>query len=145
MHATMPMLPIAPFDLGPFRVAADGILSPRVAGGRPAFTFHWRGRDFHAELRGRKLLISAAIAGLPFSAEDSASRPAVLAALQVARAAMQPGWQLSLPAGSRVQLEAEADLGRPPTAVRLITASTAFAWQVTPFLDLLQQAGAVLP
>lgn len=134
-----------PFDLGPFRVAADGVLNPRSAGVRPAYTFRLRGRLFTAELRGRSVWISAAIAGVPFSAENARARPGVLAALQAARAALEPGWRVSLPPGSRVQLEAEADLGKPPTAVRLVAVSARFAWQVSPFLDLLEEAGAVSP
>jgi hypothetical protein len=139
------VLPLRPFTLGPFLVGPDGVLSPRVAGGRPAFTFRWRGRAFQAELQGRHLVIGAAIAGLPFAAESAAARPAVLAALQAARAALAPHWRLALPPGARVQLQADADLDRPPTALRMITAAAQFAWQVTPYLELLEEAGAVEP
>jgi hypothetical protein len=139
------VLPLRPFALGPFIVAADGVLSPRQPGGRPAFTFRWRGRTFQAELQGRQLVIGAAIAGLPFAAENPAARPAVLAALQAARAALAPGWRLALPPGARVQLQADADLDRPPTALRMVAAAAQFAWQVSPFLELLEEAGAVEP
>jgi hypothetical protein len=135
---------LQPFDLGPFRVSPDGVLAPRVEGTRPAFTFRWRNRRFDATLHRRTLTIAAAIAGLPFAADGGARGP-VLAALAAAREALEPGWRLRLPPGARITLEADADLGRPPTAVQLVTASARFAWQVSPYLDLLEQAGATAP
>lgn len=135
---------LQPFNLGPFRVSPDGVLSARIAGARPAFTFRWRNRRFDATLNGRMLTIAAVIAGVPFAADGGARGP-VLAALAAAREALEPGWRLRLPPGSRITLEADADLDRPATAVRLVAASARFAWQVSPYLDLLEQAGATAP
>lgn len=135
---------LQPFNLGPFRVSAEGVLAPRIEGSRPAFSFRWRGRRFEATLDGRMLTIAAAVGGLPFTVDGSPRTP-VLAALASAREAMEPGWRLRLPPGSRIMLEADAELDRPPTAVRLVSASARFAWQVSPYLDLLEEAGAVPP
>jgi hypothetical protein len=142
---TAAALTLRPFDLGPFHVEPDGVLSPRVPGTRPAFDFRWRGRVFHAELRGQLLWIATHLAGLPFAAERPAGRSAVLAALQAVREALAPGWRLALPPGARVLLEAACELARPPTALQLVTESARFAWQVTPYLDLLEECGAVAP
>jgi hypothetical protein len=140
---TATALPLRPFDLGPFHVEPDGVLSPRVPGTRPAFHFRWHHRVFHAELRGQRLWIAARIAGLPFAAEHTAGRPPVLAALQAVRAALAPGWRMALPPGARVVLETEAELDRPATARQLVTEAARFAWHVTPFLELLEECGAV--
>jgi len=133
--------PTRPFTLGPFQVAPDGVLSVVPAAASPRFGFTWRRRAFEVELRGRHLWISAPIAGLPLSA----GRPAVLDALLAVRAALEPGWRLAMAPGAVAVLEAEAVLPRPVTAARLVAEATRFAWQVSPYFDLLEEAGAIVP
>jgi len=89
---TAAALSLCPFDLGPFHVGPDGVLSPCVPGTRLAFHFRWHHRVFHAELRGQLLWIAARIAGLPFGLEQPSVRSRVLAALQAVRAAIQRSW-----------------------------------------------------
>jgi hypothetical protein len=132
--------PIRPFALGPFLVAPDGVLSAGPAAASPRFSFTWRRRGFEVELRGRHLWISAPIAGLPLSA----GRPAVLDALLAVRAALEPGWRLAMSPGAVAVLEAEVVLPRPVTAARLVAEAARFAWQVSPCLDLLDEAGALV-
>jgi len=69
---------------------------------------------------------------------------AVPAALLAVRAALQPGWRLLLAPGARPMLEAEALLTRPVTAAQLLAEATRFAWQASPCLALLEEAGAIV-
>jgi hypothetical protein len=136
-----PPLPIG--RLGPFEVASDGSLHLQSPDETPRFGFRWRDRRVAARLTAGCTVEFSVIAGyVPFTAENAASRPRVLAAVMALREALPPGWRLRLTPDHAVHLETEAPLGRPPTVSRLLSEATQFVLALTPCIELLAEEGA---
>lgn len=130
--------------IGPFHVGLDGQLMPAGTEAPVRFHFRWRGRRIQAELGPlRRLHLSVLAARVPYSAEDAARRPAVLAAFLALRAAVAPSLSAVLTAAHELRLEQTASL-EATTASRLVTALTLFVLQVDPYFDLVEEAGATL-
>jgi hypothetical protein len=137
-----PPLPIG--RLGPFEVASDGSLSPSAPDEAPRFGFCWRERRIAARLvAGWKVEFSVIAGYVPFTAENPAGRPRVIAAVAALREALPEGWRVRLTPDHAVHLEAEAMLGRPPTVSRLLTEATRFVLALTPCIELLDEEGAL--
>jgi hypothetical protein len=137
-----PPLPIG--RLGPFEVASDGSLSPSAPDEAPRFGFRWRERRIAARLvAGWKVEFSVIAGYVPFTAENPAGRPRVIAAVAALREALPEGWRVRLTPDHAVHLEAEAMLGRPPTVSRLLTEATRFVLALTPCIELLDEEGAL--
>lgn len=129
--------------LGPFVVALDGTLWPADPAIAPGFGFRWRGRRVAARLLPEhKVGFSVLAARVPFTAEDAASRPRVLATAAAMREALPEAWRLALTPDHAIRLTAETDLELPPTATRLVTAATLFVLALDPLIDALEDAGA---
>jgi hypothetical protein len=136
-----PPLPIG--RLGPFEVASDGSLHLNSPDDSSRFGFHWRDRRIAARLvSGWKVEFSVVAGYVPFTAENPASRPRVIAAVAALREALPEGWRVRLTPDHAVHLETEATLGRPTTATRLVTEATRFVLTLTPCIELLDEEGA---
>jgi len=141
----------APFKMGPFIVDADGGLSPSAPepAPAPAFLFRWRDRVVRARLvvaadqaEGR-LVLQATLGRVPSTAStpEGALRPRSFALLHWLPRSVPPGWRVRLLADHRVVLEAEPPLTFPTKAAALLTEITCFVLGLSPYLDLLEEAG----
>lgn len=144
--AGLPFLVSPPLTIGrvgPFEVASDGSLSPSAPDEAPRFGFRWRNRRIAARLVAGWRVEFSVIAGyVPFTAEDAAGRPRVIAAVAALREALPDGWRVRLSPDHAVHLETEAVLGRPPTVSRLLAEATRFVLALTPCFELLDEEGA---
>jgi len=128
--------------LGPFAVARDGTLFPAAPERAPGFGFRWRGRRIAARLLPGSVGFSVVAAHVPFTAENPALRTQAIAAVAGLRALLPEGWGLRLTPDHAIHIEAEAPLGRPPTATRLVAAATGFVLALAPIVALLEEEGA---
>jgi hypothetical protein len=138
----------APFMLGPFAVDALGRLSPRWPDDLPGFMFRWRDRLIHAKFeqsdqeRGG-LALHATLGRVPSTAgpREPAARQQAFQLLHLLPRAMPGHWRLLLLPDHRVRLEADATVTLPITATDLVAELTRFLLELTPYLDLLDEAG----
>ena len=130
-----------PITLGPFAVDRDGILHPRDSNARPALQFAWRGRTCAAELTGSALHLVSCAARMPSSAEPGVDRNRAFAAVAALPRRLPRGWRARLLPDHRLRLEAQAELGSPPTATNMIAAMVRFAMALDPYLDELESEG----
>jgi hypothetical protein len=134
--------------LGPFHVGADGALEPSSANSAPKFTCRWRNRTVHASMlpgdqSNWRLQMRALLTRVPSSARppEAARRLASFALLRDLPATMPDGWRIGLSADHRVMLEAERRAWLPLTATTLISEITLFLLALSPYLDVLDEAG----
>ncbi len=146
MPAELPFLANPPLPigrLGPFEVASDGSLHLNPPAESSRFGFRWRDRRISARvLAGWKVEFSVVAGYVPFTAENPASRPRVIAAVAALREALPDGWRVRLSPDHAVYLETEGALGRPPTVTRLLTEAARFVLALTPCIELLDEEGA---
>lgn len=138
----------APFKLGPFIVDSEGGLTPGKPDEAPAFLFRWRQRLVRAHLmdgpngEGR-IALQATLGRVPSTAStpEGALRPQSFALLHWLPRYLPPEWQLSLHADHRVVLDAQPAITFPTTAASLLRELTCFLLALSPYLDLLDEAG----
>ena len=142
------MLFEAPFKLGPFTVDAEGGLSPCIPEAAPAFLFRWRDRMVRARLvradqEGGQLALQATLGRVPSTAStpEGALRSRSFALLHWLPRPLPPEWRVCLLADHRVILEAAPRITLPVTATALLTELTCFLLALSPYLDLLDEAG----
>ncbi|MCS6855375.1 MAG: hypothetical protein NZ523_11575 [Elioraea sp.] len=129
--------------LGPFEVGLDGALSPSGASGPVRFAFAWRGRRVQAELGPeRRLRFSIRAARVPYTAEEAGRRRSALAAVFALRAGGEAKLSAVLSPAHELRLEWQETL-EATTASRLVAAATRFVLLVRPYLELLEEEGAV--
>lgn len=138
--------------LGPFKIDAQGLLSPTTPDSFPGFAVRWRDRLIRArisqqpekpESRGQ-LEITARLGRIPSTAEPAAaagSRTGALAALRHMPGLMPQGWRLRLNADHSVLVEAQAALVFPVSAIALVTEMAMFLLCLQPYLDALDAEG----
>ena len=146
------MLFEAPFRLGPFTVDAEGGLSPCIPEPAPAFLFRWRDRVVRARLvqadrGGVQLALRATLGRVPSTASmpEGTLRPRSFALLHWLPRSLPPAWGVCLLADHRVILEAAPRITLPITAAALLTELTCFLLALSPYLDLLDEAGVTGP
>ncbi len=138
--------------LGPFKVDAQGLLSPATAASFPGFAVRWRDRIVHARMHQDEtgnahqgtLEIAARLGRVPSTAEPaafSAKRGGALAILRLMPGLMPAGWNLRLTADHAVVVEALAPLVLPVSAIALVTQMAAFLLDLGPYLDALDEEG----
>jgi hypothetical protein len=137
------------FMLGPFLVDGEGRLSPARQDVAPGFSVRWRGRVVHARLvqtdKGDgHVHLQARLGRIPSSASDPAIRVACFTILRSLLTAMPKAWSVRLLPDHQPELEVEAVVGLPITVTNLVTELAAFLLVLSPFLDLLDQAGVTV-
>lgn len=134
------------FTLGPFSVDAVGQLTPISRDSPPGFSVCWRGRVVHARLvhaedREGHLSIQATMGRVPSTAIDPAARTEFLTVLRGLLRELPETWRVRLLPDHRPMVEVETLIGIPITATGLIGELTAFLLDLSPYLDLLDEAG----
>ncbi len=135
-----------PFTLGPFSVDVTGRLSLAHADAVPRFSVRWRGKVVHACLAARAsgtgaLTIHTSLGRIPSTATDPATRATCLAMLPNVAQSLPEAWTFQLGPDHQRKLSAEATIDLPVTAASLVTEMTAFLLDLSPYLDLMEQAG----
>ncbi len=140
-----------PFILGPFsgRRRRASIAGPR---GRvpPGFSVRWRGRVVHARLdqsvdHDGRLHIRSSLGRIPSTASDPATRVACFMMLRHFPGALPPAWSARLLPDHQPQLEVETIVELwPITVTNLVVELTLFLISLSPYLDLMDQAGVTL-
>jgi hypothetical protein len=138
-----------PFVLGPFSVDSEGRLAPTHHDVSPGFSIRWRGRVVHARLlrsdpRYGRLYIQSSLGRIPSTASDPTSRLACLAMLRNLLGALPEDWTARLLPDHQPQLEVENVVTLPITVINLVTELTLFLLILSPYLDLMDQAGVGL-
>lgn len=138
-----------PFILGPFSVDAEGRLSLGRQGVSPGFSVRWRGRAVHARLgqtddRDGRLHIQSSLGRIPSSATDPATRVACFTMLRGLLSALPRDWDARLLPDHQPQLEVELTVTLPITVTNLVVELTIFLLALSPYLDLMDQAGVGL-
>lgn len=135
-----------PFILGPFSVNSEGRLSPAHQAISPGFSVRWRGRVVHARLgqpdgSNGHLRLRSSLGRIPSSASDPATREACFAMLRSLLGALPHNWAARLLPDHQPQLEVETIVSLPITVTNLVAELTLFLLALSPYLDLMDQAG----
>jgi hypothetical protein len=134
------------FLLGPFSVDSEGRLAPAQHDVSAGFSVRWHGRVVHAHLVGTEgldghLLIQSRLGRIPSTASDPAIRVACFTMLRDLLDDLPTTWTVRLPPDHQPQLEVEATVGLPITVTNLVTELALFLLVLSPYLDLMDQAG----
>jgi hypothetical protein len=137
------------FILGPFSVDATGRLYPVRPDVSPSFSIRWRGRVVHARLvqndaRDGLLYIQSSLGRIPSTASDPATRAACFTMLRSLLSALPETWTARLLPDHQPQLEVETTVTLPITVTNLVTELASFLLLLSPYLDLMDQAGVGL-
>jgi hypothetical protein len=137
------------FTLGPFAVDSEGRISPARLDVSPGFSVRWRGRVVHAQLAGSdsgdgRLHIQSSLGRIPSTASNPAARAACIAMLRNVLRALPPDWSVRLLPDHQPQLELETVIVLPITVTNLVTELTLFLLVLSPYLELMDQAGVSL-
>jgi hypothetical protein len=137
------------FVVGPFAVDAEGRLSPARHDVAPGFSIRWRGRVIHARLLqddplDGRLHIRSSLGRIPSTASDPATRLACFAMLRTILGSLPPAWSARLLPDHQPQLEVENLVNLPITVTNLVTELALFSLIMTPYIDLMNQAGVGL-
>jgi hypothetical protein len=137
------------FTLGPFSVDAAGRLYPVRPDVSPSFSLRWHKRVVHARLvqndaRDGHLHIQSSLGRIPSTASDPATRVACFTMLRNLLSALPETWSARLLPDHQPQLEVETTVTLPITVTNLVTELTLFLLMLTPYLDLMDQAGVGL-
>ena len=144
----------APFRLGPFRVDADGRLSPGAPELFPSFRVAWRGQGVQARLtaagpQGGILALRAILGRVPSTGRPEGAgavpRQAAFAAVRTLPGTLPPGWKVALLPDHRILAEAQKHLLLPTSAEDLVTELTLFLLRLAPYLDLLAEGVGIEP
>jgi hypothetical protein len=130
-----------PFPLGPFIVDETGRLALRMPGCRPSFWFMWRDRRFSAVMAAGLVSLSATLGEVPSTLIGAARREDAFAALRALPRDLPRGWRLRLTPEHRIEVAADETMVWPATAASLVQPLIRFLLQLSPYLDLLEEAG----
>jgi hypothetical protein len=138
----------APFKLGPFIVDTEGRLAPNKPEDTPAFLFRWRQRVVRARLvdapNGEgSMVLQTTLGRVPSTASvpEGALRPQSFALLHWLPRYLPPEWRMMLLSDHRIILDAQPQISFPITAASLLRELTCFLLALSPYLDLLDEAG----
>ena len=139
-----------PFMLGPFSVDAEGRLALAHPERVPGFSVKWRERVVHARLSQSTsndgvLHIHSVLGRIPSTVSDPSTRLACLSLFRALTPALPDTWRVRLLPDHRSRLETETPITMPVTVTTLVTVMTAFLIGLTPYLDLLDEAGVTTP
>jgi hypothetical protein len=152
------MSPDAPFRLGPFSVDEVGRLSPAEQDNIPAFRLRWRDRVVHVRMAHGpdrsapgSLALQTIIGRIPSTAQrravrhGTAMRQQAFTILRGLPGALPSRWRMQLLPDHRIGLEAELKLDMPASAAALVTELSLFLLELSPYLDLLDEACMAAP
>jgi hypothetical protein len=143
----------APFKLGPFEVDAAGRISPGQPHASPAFLFRCHDRVVRSRLAqadgnasAGRLILQTTIGRVPSTAGAAGNdqRARSFALLHWLAHSVPAEWRTSLSPDHHVWVNTEAEIDLPITAAALITKITCFALELTPYLELLDEAGVTV-
>lgn len=134
------------FVLGPFSVDAEGRLSLAHVGTAPGFRVLWHGRVVHARLEQSagadgRLHIRSSLGRIPSTASDPVIRAACFTMLRGLLSSLPHAWSARILPDHQPQLEVESIVALPITVTNLIVELTLFLLTLSPYLDLMDQAG----
>ncbi len=146
-----------PCLLGPFAVDAEGRLSPSEPDRPAGFGFRWRERAMRAQLGAAGAADTLAMAGagtlamqatlgrVPSTAshDQAMLRPHSFATVRGLQGGLPEAWRVQLMPDHRVILRTEAVVALPITTEALLVEITQFLLGLSPYLDLLDELGAV--
>jgi len=137
------------FIIGPFSVDAKGRLYPVHQDVAPSFSVRWRGRVVHARLARNdtpdgRLYLQSSLGRIPSTASDPVTRVACFTMLRNVLSALPDAWTVRLLPDHQPQLEVETMVTLPITVTNLVTELTLFVLILSPYLDLMDQAGVGL-
>jgi hypothetical protein len=149
----------AVFRLGPFSVDEVGRLSPAGQDDIPAFRLRWRDRVVYVRMAHGpadgsapgSLALQTIMGRVPSTAQrraarhGTAMRQQAFTMLRGLPAALPSRWRMRLLADHRIGLEAELKLDMPTSAAALVTELSLFLLELSPYLDLLDEAGMAAP
>jgi hypothetical protein len=129
-----------PVEVGTITIGPDG--NPiRHAPEALSFSFDYTGAAFDAHIEptaeGARLKLDAALAPMPYSAENRTRRRDCQMIMRASRAGMKHG-RLVLDAQRRIHLLCELAIGSPVTPAALVTAATRMLIAATPWIALLR-------
>ncbi len=139
-----------PFSLGPFTVDAEGRLAPGSQEDFPSFSVVWRGCTVWATMASRRddaaatptLVLRALVGRVPSTAGSSSDQRAqIFGGLRCLPALLPAGWQVELRADHRVAIESHVHIPLPASATDLVAAVTSVLLALTPYLEVLAEAG----
>ena len=135
-----------PHRLGPFFVDAEGRLSPAEQGTTPGFSVQWHGRVIHARLvwgdtpQG-SLSIKCDLGRIPSTANDPAARAESLAFVRGLITRLPDEWQPRLMSDHQLHVALLTQVLLPIMVTELVTELAAFMLDLTPYLDMIDDAG----
>ena len=137
------------FTLGPFLVEAGGRLRPARSDQPPGFRVRWRGRVVHAVVTSDgsdgtgngRLRIETILGRVPSTSPEPSSRLASLRTLRDLAEALPDTWTIRLLPDYQPRLDVETAIELPITVTNLVTELTTFLLDLSPYLDLMDQAG----
>lgn len=138
-----------PFTLGPFSVDREGRLAPGSQADFPSFSVVWRGCTVWATLTSvatdaasaPTLALRALVGRVPSTAVAAERRGEILGGLRCLPALLPEGWRVELRADHLVAIESKVHIPLPASAIDLVSAVTGFLMELTPYLDVLAEAG----
>jgi hypothetical protein len=146
------------FRLGPFSVDEVGRLSPAGEDNIPAFRLRWRDRVVHVRMAHGpdrsspgSLALQTIMGRIPSTAQrraarhGTAMRQQAFTMLRGLPAALPSRWRMRLLPDHRIGLEAELKLDMPTSAAALVTELSLFLLELSPYLDLLDEACMAAP
>ncbi len=134
------------FELGPFSVDAAGRFIRHVRMCRPPSVSAGVDRVVRAHLVQRdtldgRLFIQCSLGRIPSTASDPATRVACFKMLRKVLGALPDTWTPRLLPDHQPQLEVETSVTLPITVTNLVTELTLFLLALSPYLELMDQAG----
>ncbi len=137
--------------IGPFKLDAQGLLTPATVDSFPGFKVRWRERTVHARMvkdtdtaTVGRLEFSGILGRVPSTAKSPPhlkQRDSALSVLRTLPALMPPGWAINLSPDHSVILVITTPLDLPTSAVSLITKVTLFLLALSPYLNVLDEEG----
>jgi len=93
------------------------------------------------DLQDGRLYIQSSLGRIPSTASDPATRLACLMMLRRVLSSLPDTWNARLPPDHQPRLEVESTVELPITVTSLVTELTLFLLILSPYLDLMDQAG----
>ncbi len=139
-------------SLGPFKVDSNGLISPASPALLPRFCVTWRRRLVQARMQQSHpedtatgtLELQTQVGRVPSTGrrlEAGQERERALELLRHLPRLLPQGWSVRVAADHSVQVQAQASLVLPISAIGLVTQISLFLLSLNPYLDVLDDGG----